>query len=35
MNELLITVIVLILFLFVFFLGRKEQVSQAELDKEG
>ena len=35
MNELFITVIVLILFLLVFFLGRKEQMSQAELDKEG
>ena len=35
MNELLITVIVLILFLLVFLFGRKEQVSQAELDKEG
>ncbi|MDP7512734.1 MAG: hypothetical protein QF587_03170, partial [Candidatus Marinimicrobia bacterium] len=35
MNELLITVIVLILFLLVFLFGRKEQVSQAALDKEG
>ncbi|HIA22947.1 MAG TPA: hypothetical protein EYN76_00715 [Candidatus Marinimicrobia bacterium] len=35
MNEIIITVIVLILFLLVFLFGRKEQVSQAALDKEG
>ena len=35
MNEILITLIVLIMFLFVFLAGRKEQVSQAESDKEG
>ncbi len=34
MNEIIITVIVLILFLLVFLFGRKEQVSQAVLDKE-
>ncbi len=35
MNEIIITVIVLILFLLVFLFGRKEQVSQAASDKEG
>lgn len=35
MNEILITVIVLIMFLIVFLAGRKEQVTKAESEKEG